>query len=353
MSTGDVLGGPINLVIPVSDASQVGEARRAARTIGELARLSADEQGQLGIIVTEAATNLARHARDGMIFLRTVGNNGNSGAEMIAVDRGPGIRDLGRAMADGYSTAGTPGKGLGAIRRIAGQFDVLSAETGTTMVARIWGARTGFPHGAPGLEGDAGVICVAVKGETACGDAWCIQRSPESTLAAVVDGLGHGIEAATAASTAIRLILERTHDVPSALILAAHAALRGTRGAAIAVARIDHTAGIVRFAGVGNISAAICSPVQTRNMASYNGIAGHQITKVQQFEYPWNDASYLVMHSDGLSNRWRIDAYAGLLAADPALVAALLFRDFARPRDDVTVLALRDVQQRSDHRLHA
>ena len=119
MPEGDLAGGPVNTAIPVTDTSQIGEARRAALVAGDRAALSSDELGRLGLIVTEAATNLARHARDGMIVLRNVGSGGNAGVEVVALDRGPGITDLAQAMEDGFSTAGTPGKGLGAIRRLA------------------------------------------------------------------------------------------------------------------------------------------------------------------------------------------------------------------------------------------
>ncbi len=134
----ELAGGPVSVAIPVTEMSQIGEARRAARVAGEHAALSGDELGRLGLIVTEAATNLARHARDGMIVLRNVGSGGSAGVEVLAIDHGPGITDLARAMADGYSTAGTAGKGLGAIRRLAaGAFDILSTHQGTAMVARV------------------------------------------------------------------------------------------------------------------------------------------------------------------------------------------------------------------------
>ena len=166
----ELTGGPVNTAIPVTDMSQIGEARRAGRIAGDVAELSSDEIGRLGLIVTEAATNLALHARDGVVVLRNIGNGGSAGVEVLAIDRGPGIADLARAMEDGYSTAGTAGKGLGAIRRLApGAFDILSGSQGTAMVARVRASRK--PTSA---DADAGVICIPVAGETMCGDAWHI-----------------------------------------------------------------------------------------------------------------------------------------------------------------------------------
>jgi anti-sigma regulatory factor (Ser/Thr protein kinase) len=335
---GELAGGPVSTAIPVTETTQIGEARRAARVAGDRAALSSDELGRLGLIVTEAATNLARHARDGMIVMRNVGKGGSAGVEVLAVDRGPGIADLARAMEDGYSTAGTPGKGLGAIRRLApGAFDILSTSQGTTMLARVRSSRE--PNTG---EADAGVICIPITGETTCGDAWHIDWARDRTLVVVADGLGHGPEAAVAASTAIRIIQERGDGMPGALLLATHNALRSTRGAAISIARIDHETRMVTFAGVGNVAASVCDSDHTRAMAGFGGIAGHQIASIREFQYPWPERSYLVMHSDGVSGRWRTDAYPGIMTRDPALLAAVLFRDFGRGRDDTTVLVVRD-----------
>ncbi len=331
-------GGPVNAAIPVTETSQIGEARRAARVAGERADLSSDELGRLGLIVTEAATNLAKHARDGLVVIRNVGAGGMGGVEVLAIDRGPGITDLARAMQDGYSTAGTPGKGLGAIRRLAvGAFDIVSTPQGTAMVARVRSSRAPIAD-----EVDASVICLPITGETVCGDAWHVDWTRDRTLVVVADGLGHGPDAAIAASAAIRVIRERGDGMPSALLLAAHNALRPTRGAAISIARINHQTRVVTFAGVGNVAASICDATHSRPMAPLGGIAGHQIASMREFEYPWPELGYLVMHSDGISGRWRTDAYPGIMTADPALLASVLFRDFGRGRDDTTVLAVRE-----------
>ena len=130
--------------------------------------------------------------------------------------------------------------------------------------------------------------------------------------------------------------------MPGALLLAAHNALRATRGAAISIARIDHQTRMLTFTGVGNVAGSICVPTETRSMASLGGIAGHQMASMREFQYPWPESGYLVMHSDGVSGRWRTDSYPGVLAGDPSLLAAVLFRDFGRNRDDATVIALRD-----------
>ena len=118
-----------------------------------------------------------------------------------------------------------------------------------------------------------------------------------------------------------------------------HQALRSTRGAAVAVARIDCLRGKLTFAGVGNISARIYAGSESRqNLVSLNGIAGHQCERIQDFSYAWPEDGLLVLHSDGLSTGTGLESYPGLAARDPALIAGLLYRDFCRGRDDATVV---------------
>ena len=118
-----------------------------------------------------------------------------------------------------------------------------------------------------------------------------------------------------------------------------HQALRSSRGAAVAIARIDRRRGKLTFAGVGNISARIYAGSETRqNLVSLNGTAGHQCDRIQEFNYAWPEDGLLILHSDGLSTGTGLESYPGLAARDPALIAAVLYRDFCRGRDDATVV---------------
>ena len=334
-----------SIPVRVHDRTQIGEARRAALALSAQLGLTEQERANVAIVVTEVAANLAIHGREGLVLLRSLGGVGAPGLEVVAVDRGPGIRDVPRALADGYSTAGTSGHGLGAIQRIASEFDIFSSvDSGTALVARIWSGAGSTARTARTLL--VGAVCVPVTGEIACGDGWLVCDDARATLVMVVDGLGHGADAAFAASEAARIVREHPSAPPAEIVQAAHGALRATRGAALAVATIDRESPLVRYAGVGNISASIVSDGGVRNLASHNGIVGHQMHKVQEFTYPWPTRATLVMHSDGLSARWRLDAYPGLVLRDPALIAGVLFRDFARGRDDATTVAVRDARPR-------
>jgi hypothetical protein len=117
-----------------------------------------------------------------------------------------------------------------------------------------------------------------------------------------------------------------------------HAGLRGTRGAAVAVAEVALKTRGVRYAGVGNISGLILSGGTAHNLVSHNGTAGVEARKIQEFSYPWPEDGLLVLHSDGLATHWSLADYPGLAQKDPALIAGVLFRDHQRLRDDSTVV---------------
>jgi len=120
-----------------------------------------------------------------------------------------------------------------------------------------------------------------------------------------------------------------------------HTALRATRGAAMAVALLDPELRQLRFAGVGNIGACIVDGGPRRQLVSHNGIVGHNMRKVQEFTLPCAPGALVILASDGITTQWDLDQYPGLVACDPSIIAAVLLRDFARGRDDASVLVQR------------
>ena len=323
---------------PVTENSQVASTRRAAADLSLGLGFDDIAAGQVALVVTEAATNILKHAGHGEILLRGVHRGGVDGIEVIALDSGPGMRDLSLKMADGTSTAGSYGVGLGAMQRLAGEFDIYSApDKGTVVVMRIWKSAPP-PLGA--LQ--AGVVCLPLAGETLCGDSWCVASAPTQATLMVADGLGPGGAAAAASEAAARVVEQDPCLPPAAMLDDMHAMLRATRGAAVAVAHIDTHTEELSFAGVGNIAAHVFSGAERKQMVSHNGIVGGTMRKVQQFTMPWTDGALLIMHSDGLGSRWNLEAYPGLAARHPAIIAAVLYRDFSRGRDDVAVLVARD-----------
>ncbi len=315
----------------VEDASHVGECRRTALRLAESHGFAEALAGRVAIVATEMGNNLIRHAGRGELLIQALHDGAEVTVELVAIDRGPGM-DVNACMRDGYSTVGTPGTGLGAISRLSTLFDVYSLiDRGTVVVSRIANqASAGSP--------EFGAICLAVAGEIECGDTWRIAERGDAMAILVADGLGHGSLAATASRAAAAAFIERPFDPPSEIMQRLHTALSGGRGAAAACAALKPESARVTYAGIGNIAGCVLSAERSRGMVSHNGILGVQLLRRQEFEYDYPEASRVVMHSDGMSARWSIDSYPGLAARHAAVIAAVLYRDHARDRDDVTVV---------------
>jgi len=333
------MGMTTNDLVPVVDASQVSAARFAAHAIATAAGFGTDDVHRAGLVTTELASNLVKHTPEGgKILLRSSADEDGGGLEITSIDHGPGIGDLRRAQVDGYSTAGSLGGGLGAVRRLTDAYDVYSSPgKGTAITVRI---RRERPAAVPRLQ--VGGVGLAARGEQVSGDAWNVWSNGSVVTIALADGLGHGPEAAKAAQLAIKVLSAAHSETPAAAMQIAHQALRPTRGAAAALTAIDLAAATVRFIGVGNIACVFCEPDTTRHTVSLGGTLGHEARTFREFTYPWHHEAVAVMHSDGLTSHWSLDDYPGLRACSPALIAAVLYRDFTRGRDDVTVVVAKE-----------
>jgi anti-sigma regulatory factor (Ser/Thr protein kinase) len=333
--------GGAQLRLAVSDTSDVGECRRTARRLSEAFEFDEAGVGRICIIATELANNIVRHGGAGEVLMQVLDDGSTPQFEFLAIDRGPGMRDVDECLRDGFSTAGTPGTGLGAVSRLSTAFDIFSAGGQGTVVMSRSARKPGAPRAvgtvpAPALE--LGAVCIAVAGEIECGDTWRVADGGSVISLLVADGLGHGPLAATASRAAAAAFGEKPFDAPSETMQRLHRALSGGRGAAAACAVLRVPELRVEYAGVGNICGSIITRERSRGMVSHNGTLGVQLLRTQQFEYDWPRGGRVVMHSDGLSARWSISSYAGLHLRHSAIIAAVLYRDFARSRDDATVL---------------
>ena len=329
-----MIQGSFHALVPIGDASRVGEARRHAATLAAECGLDDVQAGRLAIVVTELATNLLRHADAGRLLLS--GRPARREVEVISLDEGPGIADIDRSMGDGYSTGGTPGTGLGAVRRLASHFDLHSSVPGGTVIV----ARVGADADAP-TEAFLGAISLAAPGERVCGDGWGFAHEGARTSVMVADGLGHGPDAAEAAEVALETFAEDPLAAPRTLLERTHQSLKRTRGAAVMVLQADADAGTIRSAGAGNVMARLVSGTSDRTLLCQHGTAGVTIRTPDETSTPWPEHAMLVVFSDGIETRWKPELLAPVLGRDPALAAALLARDHCRGRDDATVAVLR------------
>jgi anti-sigma regulatory factor (Ser/Thr protein kinase) len=322
----------------IGDASAVGDARRRGVALARELGLGETDAGRLALVVTETSSNLVKHAGGGELFLRALCRGGVTGVGVLALDRGPGIANMGEALRDGYSTGGSPGTGLGALARIASSFDLYSGAAGTAVLAQIW------PGDAPAAPAalECGGINVPHPREQVSGDAWVCRRDEKSATLMMADGLGHGIHAAEAARAAVASFLKHCAASPGEVLELIHAALRPTRGAAVAIAQLDLARGALLYAGIGNVAGTVVSGSKVRKLVSHHGTAGSQARHIREFQHPWEAGDVLVLHSDGLGSHWSLDGYPGVLRRHASLIAGLLYRDHARGTDDTSVAVLKE-----------
>ncbi|MFF8702320.1 ATP-binding protein [Streptomyces albidoflavus] len=331
------------------------EAARLARRIG----IDEERVGSVEIAATEAATNLQRHATDGALVLRVALDGEHASLDVLATDTGPGIADLTGALRDGASSAGTLGVGLGAIARLADVFDIHTLPgRGTAVLARFH-ADQDRPQ-AGGVE--FGGLTRPIGGEEMCGDTWAVryaedspaetetEEEPESlprpVLAMMCDGLGHGPQAARAGEVAQEAFRASRATRPQQVLEDLHRAMRGTRGAAVAVVRADFARGRLEFAGVGNTTTCVVTDGRRTSLLSSPGIVGAHLPRARTVVADAGPGAVLVMHSDGLNDRWSADGFPGLFARRPPVIAAQILRDAGARRDDIGVLVLKEAPAR-------
>ncbi len=326
--------------IVVTEESQIGEARRCA---AELVRqLGGDEEGagRLAIATMEAATNLVRHGGGGEILLRKLRASEGSGIDLLALDRGPGMANVAACLRDGHSSGGTAGTGLGAIRRLAEAFEILSLpHRGTALWCRF---RLERPEPLPRPTAfEIGAVNFPLATEEVSGDCWATTEQEARLRLMLADGLGHGPYAHEAGRAAIIVFRRETSRSLVEVMEMAHSELHKTRGAAVSVAEICPGLATVTACGIGNVAMQIVQETGTHHLITNRGTVGGSSAKPQAFTYPWSSGSLLVMHSDGIGTQWKLTDYPGLLSRHPGLVAGVLYRDFRRERDDATVVVIR------------
>ncbi len=319
--------------LEITESSQVGEALRKIVTLAHTQGFSEKQEDRLKLICTELATNLLKHtSRGGRLIAQGLTTANDVGIEIIAVDSGPGM-DTKECLTDGFSSTGTLGTGLGAIKRNSDSFNIYSQiGSGATVTIRIWNSRATVEsdHKQAGLT-------VPKQGELVSGDKWCIVESGGLVNCMLVDGLGHGIEAAEAAALAVKRFKENVPKAPSMVLEAMHRSLRGSRGAVGAVAQIDVVNSKLHFCGLGNISALVADENARHHVTSLNGTLGYEARRIQEFSHPWRANSVLLMHSDGLSSKTFEDIYT--IQNQPApIIASWLYQTYTKGTDDSTIV---------------
>lgn len=317
-----------HLKFMIDDSSISGEIRRTIHNWSVDLGLDEIKSGAVSIVINELVTNILKHAHRGEVIC-TMDDRSLS---IIALDKGHGIENIMEALRDGFSSSGTAGTGLGAVKRLASEFDIFSRPGSGTVVLAKFNLADKDPS-----QFESFGFSLPVKGEIVSGDDWADKKIGFYKIL-VADGLGHGLMAHEAARAAVTTFIDSRDSNLLDEVNLLHLALRSTRGAAVAVAQVDPENKILEYCGLGNIVGTIVSKTGTKKLISYNGTAGHQLRKIQSLPYPFEKDSILVMHSDGLSTNWNVLDYPGLIIKHPLIIAGVLYRDFSRGTDDVTVV---------------
>lgn len=323
---------PPTAYIRIDHYSAVHLAAEAARALARRCGLTGALPDRAAVVASELGSNLAKHATDGALFLQKVPLG--TGVEILAVDRGPGMAELQRCLADGYTTTETLGAGLGGVSRIATTFAIRTQEPEGTLAC----ARLTAPADAETARRAVGSVCLPIEGEEVSGDACAMAETGGGGLTAiVVDGLGHGPPASEAAQIALRAFAKVPDEPLPALLVRVHRALRRSRGAAVGLLRLD--AGRAQYCGIGNVRFLAVTHQETgHRLIGQPGVAGLEMPPPRIRELPWEPGATAVLHTDGIDHRWARDPAPFLLRLPAPLLATALVHGHRHARDDATVL---------------
>jgi anti-sigma regulatory factor (Ser/Thr protein kinase) len=343
-----LIRGSTPLRLEVREQTDIGECRRIAQKLAQAHGFDEEQTGKISIVATELSTNLVRHGGGGEMLLQVLEDGAAPQFEMMAIDRGAGMRDMAQCLRDGYSTSGTAGTGLGAASRLSTEFDLFSeSNKGTVVLSRVTQRLNAVSRSSPAIPPasaghlEFGALCVPLAGESECGDCWRIADDGARVSLLVADGLGHGALAASASRSAAEAFEEGPFDDAVSVLQSVHRHAAGGRGTVAACAQLHPAGEKLAYAGVGNISGTIVDRGRSRGMVSVNGTLGTQLPRSRQFDYDYRADAVVVLHSDGLSGRWQLADHPGLHLRHASVIAGVLFRDCARKHDDATVLVAR------------
>lgn len=325
---------------PVTDRSQMAAVKREVHALATTLGFSVSRVGEVDIIVAETLSNLVKYAQAGELLVRPIHHPTNAGLELISVDSGPGMADARQMMADGFSTGGSLGQGLGAIKRLADLFDLYSVPGRFTIgMIHIYQTPPATATLAPVV---VGAVVVPKVGQTVCGDDYFCRLTPDFFRLFLGDGLGHGSAAEQAVQRATQTLDVSRSYSPATALRAVHEATTSTRGLVGTAAYLDLTERTWTLCGVGNIQTQLAGTDYSKNYMPQNGVLGYNLPRqLQDQPFPAKTGQQLVMTSDGIQTPWRSARYPGIGRYHPTVLAAALYKEFARPSDDMSVVVAR------------
>lgn len=174
-----------------------------------------------------------------------------------------------------------------------------------------------------------------------CGDMGFVSKSGDELLIVLLDALGHGIMAQEVAIRAKAYLLGGG-DVSSleGLMSGLHEHLKGTRGAVVALCSFNCTSRVLRYVGVGNITAKVYSD-KPFTLLPKGGIVGYIMSDPREEMFILPIGSVFILHSDGVPAHVDLNASGGVVDGDAQVVADRVVREFGKDNDDVGCVVLK------------
>jgi len=325
------------------DISTPADSTRAQHTVERIAAelgFENDITSKLGLVATELATNLQKHAGGGTLSVNKLETESQTGIRLESEDSGPGIQDIETAFTTGTSTAESLGLGLSIVNRTMDEVEVTTpegAQAGTRLVADRW-LTPDYETTKPNPV-SIGAASRALSSDQANGDAFITKTWNDKTLVGVIDGLGHGSLAHEAATTA-RTYIEAHMDRPlESIFRGTDRACKGTRGVVMALAKFDWLENTLTFANIGNVNVNVSGPEWT-GLIVRRGVVGGNNPGPSIVTREWEPGYTMVMHSDGISTRWDMDDIRDRGNEPAGAIANRLLKQYSKSDDDATALVV-------------
>mgnify|MGYP000094201205 CR=1 FL=1 len=312
----------------------------AARRMG----FSDAARDDMALVAAEMISNQIKHA-EGKGMLQIWQQPGPS-LDIVAMDYGPGIRNIQAASQDGYSTTNTLGKGLGSITRLSDESAVYSIPRGAGRDQKWHGAlfwarfnlhdRKHDPRNA--AHACAALFTRALSDDRYNGDRVVFDLAGEQLRWMHFDGLGHGIDAERVTSHLENLLPQSAN--PAELFSVLDRRLASTRGAVAIVGEIDCKERTGRLLGVGDMSAQLVLDDQPQTLSFAPGILGKEHKTPQTSEFRFNKKMTLVTASDGIRRGWHPDHFPALFNQHPQVIAYVLGNTMGRVSDDQSLCVM-------------
>lgn len=189
---------------------------------------------------------------------------------------------------------------------------------------------------------DWAVATRALSGESVSGDLHLVAPFPYGALAGVVDGLGHGPDAALAAAAAVELLTREAGAPVSALMASCHAALRGTRGVVMSLASFDAATDTLSWIGVGDVEGVLIRADPHNgprdSIVLRGGVVGYQLPPLRERSSKIHPGDVLILTTDGVRPHFLVEA---VNERQPREIADGVLAAYAKPTDDALVLVVR------------